>query len=55
MLAQGLKEMYSAYGNSIITQDQEGGIAKGSLDPLHIFQPETVMHILAFPPYKRNK
>lgn len=36
-LAQGLKYMHSAHGNSSITQDCKDGIAKGSLDPLHTF------------------
>lgn len=54
-LAQGVKQMYSAYGNSIIIQDQEDGLAKGSLNLLHVFpsnlkETSTILsfHIISF-------
>lgn len=47
--------MYAAYGNSIIIQDQEDGLAKGSLNLLHVFpsnlkEMSTILsfHIISF-------
>lgn len=50
-----MKQMYAAYGNSIIIQDQEDGLVKGSLNLLHVFpsylkEMSTILsfHIISF-------